>query len=136
MASLVMTALQWMEKRGRKALGCLSLGSHKRARGLENSSLVGIDFFSSSLLFQQMYIVCKDTHTPMIWEHFGGYDERTRPQFVPYGRDSPTLQAANELRAELKIRNTDHILTCNVLLLVPLSPGSSKVHFRTPVAGS
>jgi hypothetical protein len=64
MASLVMTALQWTGKAGRKALGCLSLGSHKRARGLENSFPVGIDFL---LLFQQMYIVCKDTHTPMIW---------------------------------------------------------------------
>jgi hypothetical protein len=67
MASLVMMALQWTGgKAGCKALGCLSLslGSHKRARGLENSFLVGIDLL---LLFQQMYIVCKDTHTPMIW---------------------------------------------------------------------
>ena len=86
MASLVMTALQMDGKAGRKALGCLSLGSHKRARGLENSSLVGIDFL---LLFQQMYIVCKDTPYSDDLGAFGGHDERTRPRFVPYGRDSP-----------------------------------------------
>jgi hypothetical protein len=43
-----------------------------------------------------------------------------------------TLLAANELRAELKIRNTDHILIRIVLLLVPLSLGSSEVTFQNP----
>ena len=55
MASLVMTALQWTEKRGRKALGVsLSLGVlTNEPEGLENSSLVGIDFFFFPFCFNR-----------------------------------------------------------------------------------
>jgi hypothetical protein len=45
MASLVMTALQWTKKRGRKALGCLSLGvSQTSPKAWRIVPLVGIDF--------------------------------------------------------------------------------------------
>ena len=84
MTSLVMTALQWTEKRGSQGAGGVSLWgvSQTSPRPGEIVSLVGIDFFFF-LLFQQMYIVCKDTHTPMILGAFGGYDERAKASTRP-----------------------------------------------------
>jgi len=106
MASLVMTALQWTEKWGRKALGLSLSGgvSHKRARRPgEWFSGLGSIFL---LLFQQMYIVLQRYSYSDDLGAFGGYDERARPLFVTR---LATLLAANELRAELKFRNTDHM---------------------------
>ena len=70
MTSLVMTALQWTEKRGSQGAGGVSLWgvSQTSPRPGEIVSLVGIDF--SLLVSTDVYIVCKDTHTPMI---LGGF---------------------------------------------------------------
>jgi hypothetical protein len=101
-------------KAGRMALGCLFLGSHKRARGLGNSSRVGIDFF---------LLVSTDVHSLQRYSYsddLGLLVDTTSAQGLDSSSTDGTfaiLLAANELRAELKIRNINHIFTHIVLVL-------------------
>jgi hypothetical protein len=67
-------ALQWTEKVGCMALGLVSLKGGRvlaeGTRGLENSSLIGIEnffsFFFFPLVSTDVYSFCEDTHTLMI----------------------------------------------------------------------